>query len=169
MSSISPTAGQAATFFTPVEGEIFDVVQANPEHKKRSPKSWQSWDYEVVLHRPDPDHLLYGKGEERGEGAMPRVYEQGSPLTTGKWRCATCYVKRHETFAFALNEGEKCQHCGKSASEIGWSIWMPFADLTPRWQYAMTKRYQPKFVTLIGTKWPRCTCTFEAGKKGPSV
>eukprot|EP00949_MAST-11_sp_MAST-11-sp1_P004409 g4409.t1 len=164
-----PTAGQAATFFTPVEGEIFDVVQANPEHKKRSPKSWQSWDYEVVLHRPDPDHLLYGKGKERGEGAMPRVYEQGSPLTAGKWRCATCYVKRHETFAFALNEGENCQHCGKSASEVGWSIWMPFADLTPRWQYAMTKRYQPKFVTLIGTKWPRCTCTFEAGKKGPSV
>ena len=52
-------------FYTPVVGQIFDVVQANQDDKKQRPKQWKTWKYEVVLAlQDDENHTLYGKGKE---------------------------------------------------------------------------------------------------------
>ena len=64
------------------------------------------------------------------QDALPRVFEQGTAPEGAPWRCARCYVKRHETMAFRLNDAgaPTCQHCGNERAACGWSIWMPYVQ-----------------------------------------
>ena len=162
-------------FRTPRVGEIFDIVQANQEQKKKGPKTaWKKWDYEVVLCVSDPDGKLYGKGESYPEGKGPPTFSQGDAKEGERWRCARCYVKRNETMAFRLNDADAstCQHCGKERSECGWSLWMPYDELPGGWKGSIDRRYQPKIISIIRTKWPGSTVDFldfeEEGGMGES-
>jgi len=157
-------------FHTPVPGQIYDIVQALPEHKKERPRQWSTWSYEVVLAVPDESGALYGKGEPYKAGCGPKIFEQGS-ITPGPWRCATCYVKRHETFAFKLNDdgAELCQHCGRKRADVGWSIWMDYESLPKGWQGSMDRRYQPDIATLLSTKWPGAKVEYDDEASPPSV
>lgn len=174
-TSIAPPAPDdhkkgVATFHTPIVGQIYDVVQALPADKKDRPKGWSTWSYEVVMSVPDESGALYGKGEPYKPGCEPKVFEQGQE-TLGQWRCATCYVKRHETFAFKLNDegAETCQHCGKKRSDVGWSLWMHYNDLPKSWQASMDRRYQPDIATLLGTKWKNLQVQYDDADNPPSV
>eukprot|EP00928_Gymnodinium_smaydae_P031021 TRINITY_DN22909_c0_g2_i1.p1 TRINITY_DN22909_c0_g2~~TRINITY_DN22909_c0_g2_i1.p1 ORF type:complete len:550 (-),score=64.05 TRINITY_DN22909_c0_g2_i1:136-1785(-) len=159
-----------ATFYTPIKGSIFDVVQARPEDKKDRPRSWKTWTYEVVLTLDDLDHTLYGQGKEYPSDKRPPVFEQGEVIP-GPWRCAACYVKRHETFAFKLNDedADTCQHCGKQRETCGWSIWKTYDELPVSWQEAMNRRYQPNITTLLDTKWPGVTIEFDDETDPPAI
>ena len=157
-----------AQHMTPKVGSIFDVVQAHQEDKKQRSKLWKSWRYEVVRHVNDPDGALYGKGEDYPEGKGPKIYEQtdGKEMEDGRWRCATCYVKRNETMAFRLNDAgtTTCQHCNKEKALCGWTMWMDYEELTSGWQSRMNRRHQPKITTLFGTKFIGAKVEFDDGK-----
>ena len=150
-------------FHTPRVGEIFDIVQADQAMKKARPKEWKAWRYEVMLSVEDPEGKLYGTGEPYPEGKGPPVFAQGEPDPNERWRCARCYVKRNETFAFKLNEPEAmtCMHCGKERADCGWSRWMGYEELPGGWQHSMDRRYQPSITTLLGTKWPGAVVEFD--------
>jgi len=154
------------TFMTPLENTVFDVVQANQSDKKTRPDRWTTWRYEVVLHVKDDDKgTLYGKGEEYPEGKGGQVFSQDDGLDheDGRWRCATCYVKRNETMAFRLNDAGStvCQHCDMDKDTCGWSKWFTYDELTKGWQRSMNRQYQPKIKTLLGTKWINGTIVFD--------
>ena len=61
-----------------------------------------------------------------------------------------------------------CGHCGRKQSDSGWSIWMPFGELPPKQQRQVTRRYAPKIISVLRTKWPEATVTFDA-EPPPSV
>ena len=122
-----------------------------------------------MLHvEDDASGSLYGKGEEYAEGGGPRLYSQedGVPMEDGRWRCATCYVKRNETMAFRLNDAgtSVCQHCSQEKNKCGWTMWMGYGELTGGWQSSMNREYQPKITTLLGTKWIRGKVIFDSGE-----
>ena len=159
-------------FYTPIVGQIFDVVQANQDDKKQRPKRWKTWKYEVVLAlQDDENHTLYGKGKEYTNETMPKIFQQGEVTADNKWRCSRCYVKRHETFAFRLNdEGMKlCQHCQRKREECGWSIWLSYNELPRNWQRSCDRQYQEKIVTLLETKFPGLDVYFPDGEDAPKV
>lgn len=58
---------------------------------------------------------------------------------------------------FGQNEAgvKMCRHCERSFEECGWSIWLPFAEVSG-WQETLARRYQPKIVGVLKTKWPGC-------------
>jgi hypothetical protein len=164
------------TFMTPKKNSIFDIVQAHQKDKKERPNDWKTWRYEVVLHVDDPDGKLYGKGDEYPDGKGPKIFSQndGIEMEDGRWRCATCYVKRNETMAFRLNDSGTtvCQHCNKEKDQCGWTMWMDYDQLTGGWQSSMNRQYQPKIKTLLSTKWIRGNIVFDDGKddvKPPSI
>merc|ERR1712232_629724 len=159
-----------SVFHTPIPGQIHDIVQARPDDKKARPKQWPTWCYEVVLAVPDESGALYGRGEPYKKGCMPKTFDQGPP-PAGPWRCATCYVKRHETMAFKLNEAgaSLCQHCGRNREDVGWSLWMDYASLPKGWQRSMDRRYQPDIATLLATKWPDAKVEYDDAEDPPSV
>ena len=159
-------------FFTPIVGQIFDIVQACQNDKKLRPKQWKTWNYEVVLALQDDDqNTLYGKGTDYTSDNMPKLFQQGPMVTGAQWRCARCYVKRHETFAFRLNDEDMrvCQHCNKKKEDCGWSIWMPYSDLPKNWQRSCDRQYQEKIITLLNTKWPGVEVKFSDNDNPPKV
>jgi hypothetical protein len=64
--------------------------------------------------------------------------------------------------------GAACQHCGKAQAECGWSFWLHFDALPPRWQRKLTARHAPKLVTLLQTLWPGAEVEFDS-EKAPSI
>jgi hypothetical protein len=54
-----------------------------------------------------------------------------------------------------------CVHCGKSMDEAGWSIWLPYEQLPAGPQATVTRRYGPKILATIQTKWPHATLTHD--------
>eukprot|EP00944_MAST-04C_sp_MAST-4C-sp1_P002621 g2621.t1 len=176
-TGIAPRAPKTRTesgnvFYTPVVGQIFDVVQANQDDKKERPKQWKTWKFEVVLAlQDDKNHTLYGKGKEYTNDTLPKIFQQGEMKSDTKWRCSRCYVKRHETFAFRLNdEGtELCQHCQRKREECGWSIWLSYDELPRSWQRSCDRQYQEKIVTLLETKFPGLDVSFPDGEDAPKV
>lgn len=155
------------TYVKPETGEIDDVVQAHPEDRTRS-KKWTTWRYEVVLAVDDPSV----KGVERPPDQPPEPkFNLGEFSTGSSWRCASCYAKRYETMCFGQNDANTthCQHCGKSPKEAGWSLWLNYNDLTPKARRLVNRRYAPKIVTLLRTKWPGCEVTWEPEDNPPSV
>ncbi len=159
-------------FFTPVVGQIFDIVQADQHDKKTRPKQWKTWKYEVVLALQDDDkNTLYGKGTDYTSENMPKLFQQGAMTTGTKWRCARCYVNRHKTFAFRLNDEdmEICQHCNKKKEDCGWSIWLSYNELPHNWQRSCDRQYQEKIITLLNTKWPGVEVNFSNIENPPKV
>ncbi len=112
----------------------------------------------------------------------PSVEGEGGP-----WRCRSCYASRFKTMCFGLNESSArqstanseevsgstsgrgelagtacyCVHCGKSMDEAGWSIWLSYGQLPAGPQATVTRRYGPKILATIQTKWPRATLTHD--------
>ena len=141
------------TYFKPLEGEIDSVVQAHPEDKKKNPKAWNTWRYEVVLAEDDPTI----EGAKRPDGMpLPPVFSLGKPPCGTPWRCAKCYATRFKTMCFGQNaaDAKTCQYCSRKIEDCGWSLWLPYARLPAKWQSAMTKRHGPKLISLIQSKWP---------------
>jgi hypothetical protein len=162
----SDDAGGVATFYKPVPGQIDDVVQAHPDDKRARPDQWATHRYEVILAIDDPDV----DGKPRPEGmSPPRIYPQGECDATAAWRCAACYRGRFKTMCFGGNEAGAvvCAHCSKPREEAGWSIYVPYAELTVGWRVKLTQRYGPKLVKLLQTKWPGAKIDWDGfpGKK----
>jgi hypothetical protein len=60
------------------------------------------------------------------------------------------------------DESATCVHCGKSRTEAGWSIWLPYDQLPNGWKRTAEKRHGPKIVSLLRTKWPKLTSVVTA-------
>ena len=60
-----------------------------------------------------------------------------------------------------------CAHCSKPREEAGWSIYVPYGELTVGWRVKLTQRYGPKLVKLLQTKWPGAKIDWDGfpGKK----
>ena len=116
------------TYFKPLEGEIDSVVQAHPEDKKKNPKAWNTWRYEVVLAEDDPTI----EGAKRPDGMpLPPVFSLGKPPCGTPWRCAKCYATRFNTVLVKMPM--RRQYCSRKIEDCGWSLWLPYARL-PKWQ-----------------------------------
>eukprot|EP01125_Pyxidicula_operculata_P020870 TRINITY_DN7842_c0_g1_i1.p1 TRINITY_DN7842_c0_g1~~TRINITY_DN7842_c0_g1_i1.p1 ORF type:complete len:505 (+),score=106.33 TRINITY_DN7842_c0_g1_i1:38-1552(+) len=141
-------------FYKSESGEIDDVVQSHPDDKNARPKEWKTWRYEVVLYIDDPSV----KGAERPKDIPAEPKFTLPPASDGEpWRCASCYATRFKTMCFGLNKGgDKCQHCNKSKQDAGWSFWLHYNELPPKWQRSVTRRHAPKIISLLRTKWPTC-------------
>jgi len=168
-------------YIKPVPGEIDEVVQAHPADKKSRPNAWMTWKYEVVLAMEDPtvqdsrtqedvheivhkstSHGAEGRGDAAGACDNPtrHIFELPSPKENGldqePWRCATCYRGRFKTMCFGQNNAgiDACVHCGKWREDAGFSIWLSYSELPPNIQSLVSKRYAPKVLNLLRTKWP---------------
>ena len=88
-----------------------------------------------------------------------------------KWRCATCYRTRFQTFQFGENQGcgDVCGVCGTNRNDGGWSIWVHYKDLPKEWQKKMDIRHAPKMISLLRTKWPACDLEDISGLKEQGV
>jgi len=151
------------SYFKPLPGEIESVVQAHPEDRKNKAGQYEKWRWEVMLAVDDPTV----KGQERPKD-MPKqpVFEQG-PITSGEWRCRTCYADRFKTLYFKLNPAEAtvCQGpCKLSRVEAGWSIWMEYDKLPPLQKAVLDRREAPKIKNILWTKFPGAEITWEEDK-----
>jgi len=140
------------TYCKPIAGEIEDIVQASAEDKAKHPENWQAWRYEIVLAVEDDN--ISGPARSLEENP-PHVFEQGQP-DEADWRCSSCYRTRFSTMCFGSNPAGTsiCQHCQKNREECGWTIWLSYSSLPKRWQKAMDRRYAPKLISILHTKWP---------------
>eukprot|EP00051_Salpingoeca_urceolata_P002406 m.49932 g.49932 ORF g.49932 m.49932 type:complete len:519 (+) comp12112_c0_seq1:50-1606(+) len=148
------------TFVKPKPGEIDDVVQAHTDDKKTRPKEFKTWRFEVVLAVDDPDVSDGGAGDGR---AVPEpVFDLGEPVADAPWRCASCYAKRFQTMCFGQNDAGAvvCRHCDKPQREAGWSLWMAYDALPPSAQRRVERRYGPKILALLRTRWPAANADF---------
>jgi len=144
--------GKKNAYFKPLPGEIEDVVGPKSEDKKRRPKQWKSWSYEVILAIDDPTV----QGAERPPDLPVHIFDLGEE-PTADWRCASCYRERYATFFFGANEStdEVCTKCKKTKVEAGWSIWLPYESLPIEWQRKKDRQYD-KLLGILRTKWPDC-------------
>lgn len=62
-----------------------------------------------------------------------------------------------------------CVHCSKPRREVGWTLWMSYAELPAGWQAAADAQFGPKIVNVLQTKWPRCIVDFNESLPPPSV
>mmetsp|Transcript_18844 Transcript_18844/g.36978 ORF Transcript_18844/g.36978 Transcript_18844/m.36978 type:complete len:510 (+) Transcript_18844:157-1686(+) len=154
------------SYFKPAVGEIEDIVQANESDKKAHPEDWKRWRFESILAIDDPSV----KGPPRPSSMPPPVTfvldPSNAPGPKDPWRCASCYRTRFETMCFGQNEAgtTTCQYCGQKREDGGYSLWLSFEDLPVDWQRKMNRRYAPKIVPLLQTKWPDCTVECKDGK-----
>lgn len=163
------------TFYKPVicedGAEMDSVVQASREDKEQRPSQWRTWRYECVLSLPEEDV----QGEARpADMPPPRLYTlpPEGPPPGRPWRCATCYATRFKTMNFGANDAgaETCATCGQRPQDGGFSIWLPFEDLPPRQQRAVTLRHAPRIVSLLQTKWKGADVTWDGGAEdAPAV
>merc|ERR1712137_98571 len=140
------------SYCKPLPGEIEDIVQADPVDKVKYPEDWTRWKYEIVLAVEDNEVT----GPERSLiEDPPEIFEQGEAEMDKPWRCSSCYRKRLSTWCFGANEAgaTSCAHCNKPRAECGWTIWLPYSQLPSGWMGAMSRRYAPKIVSIIHTKW----------------
>mmetsp|Transcript_15141 Transcript_15141/g.24133 ORF Transcript_15141/g.24133 Transcript_15141/m.24133 type:complete len:501 (+) Transcript_15141:176-1678(+) len=165
LNGIAPPAPKkrVESYFKPLPGEIESVVQAHPEDRKNKAGQYEKWRWEVMLAVDDPTV----KGQERPKD-MPKqpVFEQG-PITSGEWRCRTCYADRFKTLYFKLNPAEAtvCQGpCKLSRVEAGWSIWMEYDKLPPLQKAVLDRREAPKIKNILWTKFPGAEITWEEDK-----
>ena len=163
--------GKKNAYFKPLPGEIEDVVGPKSEDKKRRPKQWKSWSYEVILAIDDPTV----QGAERPPDLPVHIFDLGEE-PKADWRCASCYRERYATFFFGANEStdEVCTKCKvsrfpnikydltnprnseqKTKVEAGWSIWLPYESLPIEWQRKKDRQYD-KLLGILRTKWPDC-------------
>mmetsp|Transcript_19232 Transcript_19232/g.44986 ORF Transcript_19232/g.44986 Transcript_19232/m.44986 type:complete len:99 (+) Transcript_19232:1-297(+) len=94
------------------------------------------------------------------------TFPQGD-IAPGPWRCRKCYATRFETMCFGMNDdgATHCRHCDCARAECGWSIWLNYDQLPRSWQRSVTAQHAPKVLSLLGTKWPGCSVTYDA--RGP--
>eukprot|EP00801_Mesodinium_rubrum_P002550 Mrub_02550.p1 GENE.Mrub_02550~~Mrub_02550.p1 ORF type:complete len:532 (+),score=96.92 Mrub_02550:3-1598(+) len=142
-------------------GEIYDIVQADKQDKDSMPKQFQNWRYEVILGLEDPNLT----GEPRPPNSNePHKYQYDDFSFEQEWRCSRCYFTRYKTMCFGINKAgsEVCEHCGRGWKECGRSIWLRYDEiLDEEWREVVARRYQPKIVAVLKTKWPQCVVTFE--------
>jgi len=159
------------TFYKPEIGEIDDVVQAHTADKQATPQKWMTWRFEVVLAVDDPD--VKGALRPPDVPSQPKFEFQNyrpSDMENSPWRCACCYAGRYKTMCFGQNSGGKrCQYCGKTREEAGWSFYLHYDELPPKMQRVVTRRHAPKIVTLLRTKWPGSLIQWDREDAPPSV
>lgn len=170
--SILATKGTASggrekpRFFKPEVGEIDEVVQADPSDKKARPDDYRSWCYEVLLARENPD--LQGEVRPADLPPEPKICQETPEYQrAGPWRCASCYANRFKTMDFSLVPADiqdHCPKCQKSRKDCGWSLWMPFSALPPKFQAVIMDRHAKKIETILWTKWPNAEITALDGK-----
>lgn len=146
-------------FYKPEPGEIEEVVQADPEDKKKFPGKYREWRFEVMLAFDRPD--LQGEQRPEDEPLEPKFDQQDARYQReGAWRCCLCYDRRFKTMDFApvpADSPDWCPKCQKPRKECGWSLWIPFADLPPKRQAAVMDSHAKKIETILWTKWPEAS------------
>jgi len=156
-------------FYKPEPGEIEEVVQADPDDKKKYPEQYRKWRYEVMLAFDRPDL----QGEPRPADAAPEPkFDREDPRyqRPGAWRCCLCYDRRYKTMDFNLVPADSpdwCPKCEKPRKECGWSLWIPFDELPPKRQAALMSQYAKKIEPLLGTKWPEAEIVEVSGRGLP--
>jgi hypothetical protein len=138
------------TFKKKRPGQPDDIVQA----RKTDSTNYKDWTFEVVPAVDDPSV----QGPLDDDPNEP-VYNFDNPTDEekrGPWRCASCYNTRFQTMNFGLNDAgtNTCSACGKTRSQAFWSLWLPYADLSPRMQRRARHMYAPKIELLISTLYP---------------
>lgn len=163
-SSKAPATHQPS-YIKPIPGEIEDINQANPEDKEARPEECETWHYECILAIDDPSV----QGVDPPADYIPHLFELGNmPSLESIWTCAACFRTRFQTYRFGRNQGTNvCSGCGISKESAGWGIWLHYDDLPKKWQRKMVRRYAPKVVPILWTRWPGCQIDFNGEK--PSV
>jgi len=133
-----------------------------------------TWTYEVVLTIDDPEVQGVPRPPEVPGQPIFNLNEfRPSDMVNSPWRCATCYAGRYKTMCFGQNDGgDRCKFCGKTRDVAGWSFFLPYDKLPPKFQHVVTRRHAPKVVTLLRTKWPQAKVQWEgegSSKDAPSV
>ncbi len=157
--SIAPqTASEGVGIeYKPIVNTIDSVIQADSNDKKRFPKQWKEWTYEIALVIDDPTN----KSPERPTHlpASPTYsLEEQDFVNRSTWRCRLCYEGRYQTMCYGLNgiELERCQHCGGNRAAVGWTKWMRYHELPSSWQRYLDRQHGPQIFTILRTKWPGC-------------
>lgn len=167
----APTAALGmAKEYKPTLNTIDCIVQASASDKAAHPKEWNRWKYEVALTIDDPDN----HSEERPKHLPPLPtfdLKLAEIDPTEGWRCRLCFETRFATMCFGQNDAGSthCQHCSRSREEVGWTMWLSYADIPPSWQASVDRQYGPMFSTVLRTKWPDCKVEYEADKDLPVV
>ena len=76
-----------------------------------------------------------------------------------------CRVIRY----FKLSTGPKCENCGRTQEEAGWSIYMHHDALPPHAQRMAVRRFGPKILRVIQTKFPGAQVQYGKGEQPPAI
>lgn len=166
--SAASAAEGVAQEYKPVVGAIDSIIEPRRTDKDSHPKEWTKWTFEVALVVDDPTN----KSPERPVHLPgPQVFELGQPDHGQAWRCRKCYETRFKTMCFGLNDAgaAQCRHCSRARQECGWTLWKPYSELPKGWQGSMDRRYGPKIVTALRTKWKKCNVEFSTPDNPPSI
>ena len=104
------------------------------------------------------------------------------PAPGTAWRCRACYATRFATMCFGMNDGSDaeaaagsapsaspaCGGCGTALDDAGWTFWLAHDALPPKQRRLVARRFAPKIVTVLRTKWPDAELGFDGGG-APSV
>lgn len=138
-------------------GALESIVQAAPEDKKARPGCWRTYSYELALVTQavvDED----ASPEAPAGTSAPQRYEQGAPPAEGeRWRCAACYQTRFKTMCFGENAppaARECKFCGRTQSEVGWTIWRRYDELPGSARGRVDRANGPKILSTLRTRWP---------------
>jgi hypothetical protein len=129
-------------------GQADDLVQS----KKTNSLNYKDWTFEVVPAIDDP-HVQGPLDEDTNE---PVYNFQELDLPTNNWRCATCYADRFKTMNFGTNSAgtAECEVCKGPIRIAMWSLWLPFANLSPRMKKRARRMYAPKLELILSTLYP---------------
>lgn len=138
------------TFVKKRPGQSDDIVQA----KKTDSPNYQDWSFEVVPAVDDPD--VHGPLDDDPKEPVYNFQELSLPSDTN-WRCAACYSNRFKTMNFGTNPAgtTECQVCHLPAPTAMWSLWLPYAELSPRMKARARQMYAPKYEQILATLYPQ--------------
>ena len=148
-------------------GQLDDIVQANKTTTGDgggggSTTNYKEWTFEVVpaVHDPDVEGPIDDDPNEPIYDFKQLIIQSDSNNNcndpTRPWRCATCYADRFKTMNFGLNDAgtTTCSGCGKSKVDAMWSLWLSYAELSPRMKRRARYMYAPKLELILSTLYP---------------
>eukprot|EP00978_Attheya_sp_CCMP212_P004822 scaffold10619_cov41-Attheya_sp.AAC.2 len=141
---------------------VESIVQADSNDKITWPGAWKMYRYELSLvtrQHVEDDMQTPPRPDSVSEPPKYNIIDLNINsndvvvINNGKWRCASCYRTRFETWCFGENDAavDVCKFCNLSRSEAGTTIWVPFKDLDPRTQ--RSRMMIPKLLTVLRTRW----------------